>query len=48
MGLMNITTKLEALGFGAKLVETVKATGELPETPDPTKQAKVLKFITSD
>ena len=44
-GINEITTKLEALGFGAKLVETVKATGELPETPDPTKQAKVLKLL---
>ena len=44
-GIGEITTKLEALGFGAKLVETVKAAGELPETPDPTKQAKVLKLL---
>jgi cation transport ATPase len=44
-GINEITTKLEALGFGAKLVETVKATGELPEAPDPTKQAKVLKLL---
>jgi cation transport ATPase len=44
-GINEITTKLEALGFGTKLVETVKATGELPEAPDPTKQAKVLKLL---
>ncbi|WP_058948542.1 cation transporter, partial [Acinetobacter venetianus] len=44
-GINEITTKLEALGFGARLVETVKATEELPEAPDPTKQAEVLKLL---
>ncbi|EHU2953344.1 TPA: cation transporter [Acinetobacter baumannii] len=44
-GINEITTKLEALGFGAKIVETVKATGELPETLDPNNQAKVLKLL---
>ena len=44
-GINEITTKLEALGFGARLVETVKAKEELPEAPDPTKQAEVLKLL---
>lgn len=42
--LTEITSKLEALGFGAKLENTIEATGALPDS-DPTKQAKVLKFF---
>ncbi|MEQ1259819.1 MULTISPECIES: cation diffusion facilitator family transporter [Gammaproteobacteria] len=44
-GLTEITSKLEALGFGAKLENTIEAIGALPDTPDPTKQAKVLKIL---
>lgn len=43
--LTEITSKLEALGFGAKLENTIEATGALPDSPDPTKQAKVLKIL---
>lgn len=44
-GISEITMKLEALGFGAKLESTVESTGALPDSPDPTRQAKVLKVL---
>lgn len=44
-GLLEITSKLEALGFGAKLESTTESTGTLPDSSDPTKQAKVLKVL---
>lgn len=44
-GLSEITMKLEGLGFGATLESTVESTGTLPDSPDPTRQAKVLKIL---
>lgn len=44
-GISEITTKLEGLSFGAKLESTVESTGILPDSPDPTRQAKVLKML---
>lgn len=43
--IQQITTKLEALGFGAKLDETQLSSGDLPHEPDPMRQAKVLKLL---
>ncbi|MFH4307578.1 cation transporter, partial [Acinetobacter baumannii] len=34
-----------SLGFGAVLIETVRTTEDLPETPDPAQQTKVLKLL---
>ncbi|ENV58793.1 hypothetical protein F951_00055 [Acinetobacter soli CIP 110264] len=44
-GLNEITSKLEALGFGAKLESTVTSVGEIPEKADTSEQAKVLKIL---
>ena len=44
-GIEQITTKLEVLGFGAKLDETQLSSGDIPNEPDPVKQAKVLKLL---
>lgn len=44
-GLNEITSKLEALGFGAKLESTVASVGEIPEKIDSPEQAKVLKIL---
>ncbi|MDO7231309.1 cation transporter [Acinetobacter nosocomialis] len=44
-GINEITAKLESLGFGAVLIETVRTTEDLPETPDPVQQTKVLKLL---
>lgn len=44
-GISEITTKLEGLGFGAKLESTVESIRTLPDSPDPTRQAKVLKIL---
>lgn len=44
-GLEQITTKLEGLGFGAKLDETRISSENIPDGPDPVKQAKVLKLL---
>jgi hypothetical protein len=44
-GVEQITSKLEGLGFGAKLDETQLSLGDLPNEPDPVKQAKVLKLL---
>ncbi|HCA5285774.1 TPA: cation transporter [Acinetobacter nosocomialis] len=44
-GIGEITAKLESLGFGAELVETVRTTEDLPEIPDPAKQTRVLKLL---
>ena len=41
----NITTKLEGLGFGAKLDEIQLSSGDIPNEPDPVRQAKVLKLL---
>jgi cation transport ATPase len=40
-----ITAKLEGLGFGAKLDETQLSSGDIPNEPDPVRQAKVLKLL---
>ncbi|WP_171477662.1 cation transporter [Acinetobacter baumannii] len=40
-----ITAKLEALGFGAKLESTAASVGEMPEKADTSEQAKVLKIL---
>ncbi|MFH4294809.1 cation transporter, partial [Acinetobacter baumannii] len=37
-GINEITEKLESLGFGAVLIETVRTTEDIPETPDPAQQ----------
>ncbi|ENW16385.1 Cobalt-zinc-cadmium resistance protein CzcD [Acinetobacter haemolyticus CIP 64.3 = MTCC 9819] len=44
-GLNEITSKLEALGFGAKLESTAASVGEMPEKADTSEQAKVLKIL---
>lgn len=44
-GVEQITTKLEGLGFGAKLDQTQLSLGDIPNEPDPVKQAKVLKLL---
>lgn len=44
-GLNEITSKLEALGFGAKLESTATSVGEMPEKADTSEQAKVLKIL---
>ncbi len=44
-GLNEITSKLEALGFGAKLESTVTSVGEIPEKANTSEQAKVLKIL---
>ena len=44
-GIEQITTKLEGLGFGAKLDETQLSSGDIPNEPDPVKQAKVLQLL---
>jgi MFS family permease len=44
-GSQQITAKLEGLGFGAKLDETQLSSGDIPNEPDPVRQAKVLKLL---
>ncbi|MFW1848842.1 cation transporter [Acinetobacter oleivorans] len=44
-GIEEITSKLESLGFGARLEKTVLSTGDIPNSPDPTAQVKVLKIL---
>ncbi|MEG2171596.1 MAG: hypothetical protein RRX89_08355, partial [Erysipelotrichaceae bacterium] len=44
-GIEQITNKLEGLGFGAKLDETQLSSEDIPNEPDPVKQAKVLKML---
>ncbi|CAI3124395.1 Zinc transporter ZitB [Acinetobacter oleivorans] len=44
-GLDKITSKLETLGYGAKLESTVKSEGSLPETIDLSGQSKILKIL---
>lgn len=44
-GIQQITAKLEGLGFGAKLDETQLSSGDIPNEPDPVRQAKVLKLL---
>ena len=44
-GIEQITTKLEGLGFGAKLDDTQLSSGDIPNEPDPIKQAKVLQLL---
>ncbi len=44
-GIQQITAKLEGLGFGAKLDEIQLSSGDIPNEPDPVRQAKVLKLL---
>ena len=44
-GSEQITTKLEGLGFGAKLDQTQLSLGDIPKESDPVKQAQVLKLL---